>query len=123
MHGSWQIRQNWCLERAHRWAGMDIHVSALPFEEHGTPEQFAYPRSALDLAGNLELNAAIHHVDRIAHSKTDAGEFVDLGLSWRPPSKLERALWANIFRDCEHQEGSAAVIPRSVHAQLTWRSR
>lgn len=121
VQASWQALPNWRLEGAYSWLGTDIHGPVLPFEEESTPEQLAYVRSALDLGEDLELNTVLYHVDRIPQSNIDAYERLDLGLTWRPRADLELAVWAQNLSDAEHREGSGAMIPRSVHAQLTWR--
>jgi len=123
VHTSWQALPNWRIEGAYSWLGTDIHGPVLPFEEESTPEQLAYVRSALDIGENLEFNTVLYLVDRIPQNNIDAYERLDLGLTWRPRPDLELSLWGQNLSEAEHRESSGAMIPRSLHAQLTWRLR
>jgi len=118
---SGQLTPAWRLEGAYSWLHTRIDGPVLPFEEEGSPQHLAQLRSYFDVGDNLELNAALYHVDKVGFTNVDAYTRLDLGLSWRPTPALRLDLWGQNLLDASHQEASGAQVPRTVYAMATYQ--
>jgi iron complex outermembrane receptor protein len=117
---SGQVTERWRLEGAYSWLRVRIDGPVLPFEEQASPEHLAQLRSYFDLGKDVELNAALYHVDEVAFSNIDAYTRLDVGLGWQATPALRLELWGKNLLDAAHAEASGAQVPRSVFAMATF---
>jgi len=117
---SGQVTPRWRLEGAYSWLRTRIDGPVLPFEEKGSPQHLAQLRSFYDLSDNLELNAALYHVDEVPFAGVDAYTRMDVGLSWQASPSLRLDLWGKNLLEANHQEASGAQVPRTIFAMATF---
>jgi len=117
---SGQVRPWWRLEGAYSWLRVRIDGPVLPFEEQGSPHHLSQLRSFFDLGENLELNAALYHVDEVPFTNVDAYTRFDLGLGWQASPSLRVDLWGQNLLDARHEEASGAQVPRTVFVMATY---
>jgi iron complex outermembrane receptor protein len=117
---SGQVTEGWRLEGSYSVLRTRIDGPVLPFEEQGSPRHLAQLRSYLDLGEDVELNAALYHVDRVPFVGADAYTRLDLGMTWRPNPGLRLELWGRNLLDARHEEASGAQVPRTVFAMATY---
>jgi outer membrane receptor protein involved in Fe transport len=85
-------------------------------------------RSYLDVAEDLQFNAALYFVDNIASQDADAYFRLDLGVTWRAKENLELTVWGQNLTEESHREFNDGLflarpveVPRSVFVQATIR--
>lgn len=118
----YQAGAHWRLEGAASWLETRIDGPVYQFEEDSTPTRLAQLHSYWDVGDRVEIDAALYHTSRIPRLDIDAYTRFDLGVGWRINDTLRFDLRAQNLQDEGHQEASAVEIPRSVYAQLTWRT-
>ncbi|MDC0358036.1 TonB-dependent receptor [Oligoflexia bacterium] len=117
------------------YSNIDVNIRAAgsldtvsgPFFEGGTPENQASLRSSIDLPKNVEFDATLRYVDRLAFSGIDDYLELDLRLAWNVSSDLELAVVGQNLLDSAHQEFQGLILPplatqveRGVYGKLTW---
>jgi iron complex outermembrane receptor protein len=119
----YQVAESWRLEGAASWLETRIDGPVFRFEENSTPAELAQLHSYWELGDHVELDAALYHTSRIPRLAIDAYTRFDLGIGWQVNDALRFDLRGQNLQDAGHQEASGVEIPRSVYAQLTWRTR
>jgi iron complex outermembrane receptor protein len=120
LNASGQVTDSWRLEGSWSWLQVRIDGPVFPFEERSSPTNMAQLRSYLDIGDDIEVNAAVYHVDRIEQLGVDPYTRFDLGLTWRPRPQLRLELWGQNLLHAGHQEASGAMIPRTLQAQVSF---
>jgi iron complex outermembrane receptor protein len=127
----WDVTEAWHLTANYSWMQFELGF-ATPYLQGG-PEHQAQLRSALDLPGHMELNAAVSFVDQvmapygIAQMTIPSYARVDVGLVWHATKNLELGLWGQNLAQDRHLEFPSykttllTEIPRTVAARITWR--
>jgi iron complex outermembrane receptor protein len=118
---TWRVADNWRLEASYSYVDVLIHGPVAPADEGNTPHHQAQIRSSLDLADNLELNAALYYVDNVP--QVEAGSYIrlDIGVTWQVTPDFELALWGQNLLDPQHPEFSANEVERGVYLMGTLR--
>ena len=131
LYSQWHATDRWRLSAGYTW----LHMRTQPSDnvEKDNPQHQVNVKSYLDLTKDLELNVAAYFVDRTSHASfqssasTPAYLRLDVGLTWRPTSSLELAVWGQNLLDSGHTEFSSyqnsflTEIPRGVYGKITWR--
>lgn len=107
------------LESSYSWLRTRVDGPVLQVEEGGTPRYAAQLRAYWDISSEWQLNGAIYRVGDIPGQSIDGYTRADLGLVWKPTSRIEVSLWGQNLTDPSHPEASAAEVPRSIYAQVS----
>jgi iron complex outermembrane receptor protein len=132
LSGRYDVTEYWHL--AASWSWFEVHSAlAAALSLGAAPEQQFQVRSALNLPGNLELNAAAYYVDQI-QAAYGVGQLtipsyvrLDIGLVWHATKTLEIGIWGQNLLDGRHAEFTSyktpliTEIPRAVVGKITWR--
>lgn len=125
----WQATDAWRLMAGYTWLQMNVEDA---IDSDSPAHQFNI-RSHLDITPDLELNGAIYFVDSTSHpsaaTPVDTPGYLrfDLGLTWRPTTSLELAVWGQNLLESRHSEffsfhtSAVAEVPRAVYGKLTWK--
>ena len=129
VQAEWRATDSWRLSAGYAWLQMNLAEGI----DRDSPQHQFNVRSYLNLADNLELNAAANYASRTKHSNgivpltTPSYVKLDVGLTWRPTKSFELSVWGQNLLDDRHSEffsfhtPSLIEVPRSVHAKLTFR--
>jgi iron complex outermembrane receptor protein len=116
---SWRPSSRWLLDASYSWLDLEVEGPISQAEEGSSPEQLAQLRSSFTAGRGVEVHGAVYYVDRLPQQNIDAYERLDLGVTWRPRSALEVAVWGQNLLEAEHAEASAVAIPRSVYGMIS----
>jgi iron complex outermembrane receptor protein len=134
---NWQILDWWRLRFGYTFLEEDIRVKPGKFDFNNALNETADPknqfsvRSAMDLPGNVELDAALRRVDRLPANNAGVVEYVpgytelNVRLGWRPVESLELSVVGqNLLHDSHPEFGLAGPfrheIERSVYGRIVW---
>jgi len=135
--GDWQVAANWRLHAGYDLLREHLHVKPGQFDlnaalnETADPRQQWSVRSAVDLPGGIEWDAAFRWVDSLVTNSGPTPEIVpgyyelDTRVGWHPVPQLELALVGQNLLHREHAEfgapGPTSVdIGRTVYGKATW---
>lgn len=123
----WDVAPSWRLSGSYSFLEVDLDGVA-ESDEETAPRHQANLHSYLDLTMGLELNAAVYYADDVLDSRVDDYTRLDVGLTWRPSSRTELAIWGQNLLESDHVEFidpffvvHPIEVERSAYAQLTLR--
>ena len=111
---------------------LQIHIRAKPGStdtSHGSneshdPHHQLSLRSALDLPGRVEFDAAFRYVTDIANQSVPAYEELEVRLAWAPTPTLEFSLVGQNLLHAHHAEFGAPAqrqeIERGMYGKVVW---
>jgi len=130
----WWMRDWWRFRANYTFMRIDIDHDSDSFDEISADEEKASPhhqlmfRSYLDITDELELDAGVRYVDRLAELDVNNYWGFDLRLGWRPLPDLEISLVGQNLTRRQHAEfvpdfnfSSAAEVEQSIYLQATFR--
>ncbi|HEX7901734.1 MAG TPA: TonB-dependent receptor [Planctomycetota bacterium] len=122
----------WLLQASYAYLYMNIELSSdsndttSEAEEKRSPRNQVWIRSAMDLPGDLTLDAMVRYVSRLTAVPADAYVEADVRLAWHVPNTgIELALVGQNLVHAHHEEASSdrtgSELERSAYVSLTWR--
>jgi len=130
----WKVSRRWRispgLSAIHLTSSNNEGGLEVPEDEDNTPEFQAQVRSSLDLAKNIDWDAAIYHVGRLrdgGDGAVPAFNRVDSRLAWRVGKSTELSVVGQNLLTPLHAEFHNAfevrrtLVERSVFGKITWR--
>ena len=97
-------------------------------DEDTSPRHQFNVRSYLDITEAVELNAAAYFVDEVLAGEVPSYVRLDVGVTWRPNSHVELALWGQNLLEESHQEFIDRIfvfdpieVERGVYARVSVR--
>lgn len=115
------VSDNWRFRAAASYVDVQIHGPVAPVDEDNTPHYQAQVQSFLNVTDDLELNGGLYYVDTVRATATNPYLRLDLGLTWRPTSQVELAVWGQDLLDSAHPEFSTSEVERGVYVMCTLR--
>jgi iron complex outermembrane receptor protein len=132
LSGAWQVNPDWRLRTSYARLSIDARprpgsadaYSPAQIEGSGPRHQFQL-HSNSRLRHDLDFDAMLYRVGRVATGDIDAYTRLDLRLAWKPRRDLELSLVGRNLLDKRHfeflgQDSVASDVPRSLYAQLRW---
>jgi iron complex outermembrane receptor protein len=132
LSGAWQAAPDWRLRASYARLSIDARPQSGSADAY-TPAQIegSGPRHQFQLHSNsrlrddLDFDAMLYRVGRVATGDIDAYTRLDLRLAWKPRRDLELSLVGRNLLDKRHfeflgQDSVASDVPRSLYAQLRW---
>ncbi|MBN1845706.1 MAG: TonB-dependent receptor [Sedimentisphaerales bacterium] len=125
---TWRPYEQWKVVGSHSFFRYDIPQGHTVDVELSTPRNLFQVRSYLNLAQNLDVNAATYYTDNNPDDDAPAYLRFDLGVTWRPTKNLELSLVGQNLLDDSHYEmtnplflSAPTEVPRSMYGQLVYR--
>ncbi len=115
---SFRPSRSWRFDVAYSLLDVRIDGPVFKFDEGASPRNMAQVHAHWDLGREVEIDAALYHVDRVPRPQIPAYDRADLGLAWRPRAGWRLAVWGRNLFDPRHAEASGVRIPRDVYLQV-----
>ncbi|HEV8538617.1 MAG TPA: TonB-dependent receptor [Bacteroidota bacterium] len=132
--GSWRPLDFWKLNAGYTSLRVQLYPYASsqdvsPEDQAGdTPRHQFHCRSYLNIARNLELDAALYYVDPLAHNAIPAYTRLDCRVGWHMTDAVSMSFVVQNILDAHHPEfgtspldGSAAEVQRGGYGKITVR--
>lgn len=131
--GSWQPSDKWQFKAAYTWLQMNIRRDADSLDSSIESEVGRSPQNQFQFqvfhspVANVDLSAALYHVDSLPSLNIPAYTRLDARVGWRIRRDLELSLTGRNLLDFSHPEfvnGSGprtSEVPRSLFGAVTWR--
>lgn len=131
--GRWHAADWWWLDATYSYVQIEVHPdagSADVFSEGAegkSPRHQAMLRSAMQLPGKIEFDAAIRFVDELPEFQVPEYWELDARLAWKPNDNWEVAIVGqNLLHDHRPEFAVTASlqpteVPRGVYGKVTWR--
>jgi iron complex outermembrane receptor protein len=125
----WVPRPGWRFEIGYSFLEIDLQadrdsvdVSTADSIAGSSPDGMASVEAYLDLRDDLELFAHVRYVDELPEQGVDEILALDLGLTWRPTSRIEISVVGRDLFEEKHAEFDDELrVEPSVVGQLSWR--
>jgi len=123
----YEVTQAWRLHAG--YTEMRVRTEPKPGSTDTTrassdPDRQLSVRSALDLPGHVQLDAAARYVGEIKNQKVPAYGELDLRLAWQPVAALELSLAGQNLLHRSHVEfgapASQHALERGVYGRIEW---
>jgi iron complex outermembrane receptor protein len=131
---NWTPIPRWTLSPGYSFLHMsvqnepDSRDSSIRSVPGNSPRHHLQASSVLSLRSNVEWNATIRYVSRLATPNTPAYAGADTTLRWRPRDDLEVSVTGQNLLSPRHQEFAdiarillPSAVERSVFVRLAWR--
>jgi iron complex outermembrane recepter protein len=131
----WAVTKQWKLAAGYTWFetrsqdNSSTSILASQFTPSDSPRNQFHIRSFLNLRNNLECDAAVYYVDKLAAIAVPSYLRTDVRLGWRPSDALELSFTGQNLFDKTHVEfgasvlsfgGSRTAVERSFFGKVTW---
>jgi iron complex outermembrane receptor protein len=123
----WDATERARLSAAYSYLDVDLDGVDLT-DQYTSPENQLSVRSYLDLLESLEVNAAAYYVDHVEAGEVPSYVRLDVGLTWRPRSNVDVAVWGQNLLESGHLEFvdtffviDGVEVERGVYGQVTVR--
>jgi iron complex outermembrane receptor protein len=137
--GNWQMLDWWRWQATYTWLHMQLHVddaatTSPEIDPGGSPQQQFSLRSLMNLPHQVQFDATLRYVDRVAirtetsTTAVDVPQYfsLDLRLGWKPTKNLEFSIVGQDLLNGEHLEYAPSLqsqtteVGRSIYGKVTW---
>jgi iron complex outermembrane receptor protein len=129
----------WRWQATYTWLHMQLHVddaatTSPEIDPGGSPQQQFSLRSLMNLPHQVQFDATLRYVDRVAirtetsTTAVDVPQYfsLDLRLGWKPTKNLEFSIVGQDLLNGEHLEYAPSLqsqtteVGRSIYGKVTW---
>jgi iron complex outermembrane receptor protein len=137
--GNWQMLDWWRWQPTYTYLHMQLHVdnpstTNPDIRPGGSPQQQFSVRSLMDLPHQIQFDATLRYVDRLALTPGSSTTVLrvpqyfslDLRLAWKPTKNVEFSIVGQDLLNAEHLEYAPTLqsqtteVGRSVYGKVTW---